>query len=336
MPPSSRNDVYDRDSNKKVIRTPRIDLTVIDQAYGPDADLYVDVLRVSYLASTEDIQIAFFDRRSELFTVLSHLTQESEEHEHDEISLSQRRFAERRMDAVVLAFRILKDSNLRQEYHQVRQGRLSRRANSYRAPLQKQTTQHQTIEESKLKLKTKPKAKSKANPMEEPTPKPKSKSIAKPVVKPKLKPKPIVKPISKQPVLLNAQRSERGRSSRRREISPDDVTTSDGETFATTDDETTTFTMDDMTEDDYSMVSRDVPRSMADRFRQRSEKYGGILSCFRENSFICRCTEEIQGTVSDSCGALDQVFNVFTLQERDINAVCSRIEKATQTLNRRD
>jgi hypothetical protein len=182
MPPSSRNDLYDRDSTKKVIRTPRIDLTVIDQAYGPDADLYVDVLRVSYLASTEDIQIAFFDRRSELFTVLSHLTQETEEHEHDEISLSQRRFAERRMDAVVLAFRILKDSNLRQEYHQVRQGRLSRRANSYRAPLQKQTTQYKTIEEPKLKTKTKPKAK----PMEEPTPKPKSKSIAKPVVKPKL------------------------------------------------------------------------------------------------------------------------------------------------------
>ena len=323
MPLSSRNDAIDRVSaTKKIMRTSRMDLTVIDQAYGPDADLYVDVLRVSYLASTDDIQIAFFDRRSELFSVLSHLTQETEEHEHDEISLSQRRFAERRMDAVVLAFRILKDSKLRQDYHQIRQGRLSRRANSLRAPLPKQTNRQKIVEEPK------PKPKTKVKPIAESKP--------KPIPKLKAKPKLIAKPKPKQPVLLNTQRTERGRSARRREIPPDDLPTSDGETFATTDDETTTFTVEDMTEDDYSMVSRDVPQSMADRFRQRSAKYGGILSCIRENSFICRCTDEIQGTVSDSCGALDQVFNVFTLQERDINAVCSRIEKAKETLTRQD
>ena len=56
------------------ILSDRFNLTVIDKAYGPSADLYVDVLRVSYLASDEEIQSAFFDRRSEIFTILSKIT----------------------------------------------------------------------------------------------------------------------------------------------------------------------------------------------------------------------------------------------------------------------
>ena len=97
-----------------------IDLSVIDEAYGKDADLYVDVLRVSGLSSPEEIKAAFFDRRSELFAILSKL---SEDDMVDEITMSQRQFAEQRMDAVVMAFRILKDPHTRKRYASMRKAR---------------------------------------------------------------------------------------------------------------------------------------------------------------------------------------------------------------------
>ena len=100
------------------------DLTVVDHAFGVFADLYSDILRVSVAATHEQIQLAYFDRRSELFTLLAKL--DSEKHPTEK-SIEQRLGAERKMDAVVLAVRVLGDGDTRLWYDQQRQERLMNR-----------------------------------------------------------------------------------------------------------------------------------------------------------------------------------------------------------------
>lgn len=80
---------------------------VIEYAFGKNANLYSDVLSVPADAGPAQIQSAFFDRRYELYEVLS---------KEDELSPTERHVAERRMDAVVAAFRILSNPKLRSEY----------------------------------------------------------------------------------------------------------------------------------------------------------------------------------------------------------------------------
>jgi hypothetical protein len=50
---------------------------------------------------------------------------------------------------------------------------------------------------------------------------------------------------------------------------------------------------------------------------------------------LCRLSEiksEIKGSINDTIDAVDQVLNAFTLQEKDIRAVTSRIDKASAQL----
>lgn len=296
-----RSDLLPAHPKKKITSTStRMDLSVVDAAYGEDADLYVDVLRVSRVASPEEIQVAFFDRRSELFAILSNLEQSAEE--EDEISSSQRLFAERRMDAVVLAFRILKNSNLRQLYHKVRQERLTRRAEAQR-PSKKAVTSGRSEPSYKPSA-----SRPKSNRTEPSTTR------------------------GRQPVLSHkpVRRTIAGPVSPRKQKERSFVAeSSDGETFLTwtTADSSKVSTDDETLEeasDDASIISRDLrPRSWNTK--------GGILSILTENRFVCKCVEEVQGTVSDSCSAFDQVINVFTLTKQDINAVTTRIEKAKKS-----
>jgi hypothetical protein len=96
-------------------------LLVIDEAFGPSADLYVDVLGVQPNASNGQIQHSYFDRREELFRLLNDI---DEDQEQDSITTSHRLHAERKLDAVVVAMRILGDSELRIEYDDMRFERL--------------------------------------------------------------------------------------------------------------------------------------------------------------------------------------------------------------------
>jgi hypothetical protein len=96
-------------------------LLVIDEAFGPSADLYVDVLGVQPNASNGQIQHSYFDRREELFRLLNDI---DEDQEQDAITASHRLHAERKLDAVVVAMRILGDPELRIEYDDMRFERL--------------------------------------------------------------------------------------------------------------------------------------------------------------------------------------------------------------------
>lgn len=86
-----------------------LNLRLIDDAFGPSSDLYRDVLGVKANASPEQIQRAYLSRRNDLFTLLEQGMNGS---------------AEREMDAVVLAMRILGDPSLRNHYDDLRNERM--------------------------------------------------------------------------------------------------------------------------------------------------------------------------------------------------------------------
>jgi hypothetical protein len=108
-----------------------MDLGTIDEAYGPFADLYSDVLQISVAASHQQIQLACLDRRSELFRNLSRLDArrsfEVEEERQALVVLEERRRIHGKIDSVALAARILGDPDHRLEYDVHRQGRLLNR-----------------------------------------------------------------------------------------------------------------------------------------------------------------------------------------------------------------
>jgi hypothetical protein len=108
-------------SKMSVMSNGNIDLSVAEAAYGKHCDLYRDVLQVHPKASAQKIQDAYFTRRKHLFQVLSHLEQSTEPRTKQ--SELKRRRAERKMDAVVSAVRILGDAELRVQYNEVRKRR---------------------------------------------------------------------------------------------------------------------------------------------------------------------------------------------------------------------
>jgi hypothetical protein len=92
-----------------------LDLQVVDDAFGPYADLYQDCLRVSTHATCREIHNAFFVKRRELLHKL--------EQGHD---------CQKQMDAVVLAVRILGDAERRAQYDDLRVERMFHRNASER------------------------------------------------------------------------------------------------------------------------------------------------------------------------------------------------------------
>lgn len=88
-------------------------LSVIDDVYGEDADIYHDVLGIPPTASVKTIKKAFLERRSELLHMPEALRVEEEQ---DDISVSHLIEAERKLDALLMAAHILADRNLRDVY----------------------------------------------------------------------------------------------------------------------------------------------------------------------------------------------------------------------------
>mmetsp|Transcript_27570 Transcript_27570/g.30927 ORF Transcript_27570/g.30927 Transcript_27570/m.30927 type:complete len:500 (+) Transcript_27570:196-1695(+) len=111
-----------------MVNNTALDLQVINETFGENADLYEDVLRVPTTATQEEIQLAYFDRRSELFTLLAKIDAAMKDPQSESSSsmmIDQRRYkAERQMDSVVFAVRILADPTLRILYDEIRPERV--------------------------------------------------------------------------------------------------------------------------------------------------------------------------------------------------------------------
>ena len=376
--------------------TDRLDLSAIDQAFGDFADLYSDVLRVSVLATHEQIQLAYFDRRSELFTLLAKIDAKPQ----NESSASERFQAERKMDAVVLAVRILGDPEQRLSYDRIRQDRLlnRRRAANGQLPgheplegrvgstldsvhsdsIEDPTMQHRSREEkhsskhnrqaSKLKKSRDRKSREDKAPREEKVSREeKAPREEKASRQDKAAPKE-AKAIREERretqhahVHTEEPRGEQKRkekkekenrkgsvlkkSSRKEKSAPEPVEEQEPDKHNivmqdTQDTET-------MTEDEGSLRDRkrgqhgeeerqdaedqetyatDLDGASVDE--KKETKKQDILSCITNSRILRNISDEISGACEDALVSVDQVFNAFTLTDKDIRAVTKRIDKA--------
>lgn len=104
-----------------------LNLSVVDEAYGNHSDLYLQVLQVKPNAGSAQIQEAYFDRRNELFHILSQMNRtdlEDTDHQKQRQQHQLQYNTERKMDAVVCAVRILGDPDLRLQYDDMRTERI--------------------------------------------------------------------------------------------------------------------------------------------------------------------------------------------------------------------
>lgn len=286
-------------------------LQVIDQAYGPCADLYVDVLRVSYMASDKEIQAAFFDRRSEIFAILSKLSCDDDS-ENDEIALSQRRFAERRMDAVVMAFRVLKGPESRKAYEKERERRIASRLASAStsisaSPAPEQKSSPEGVDEFDCPVHIEDAiSRNRMSPVG-------GASVSvETLAKEHRKTRPVVSP---RTTPKSRELVHRNDDSMGRDLSHGSTDESGGEH------------RDERSDRETSSHHNDVGRA-----RRRRKRLEGVIEKKSESSLVRTIADEVHGAYLDTMTAFDQVFNAFTLQEDDILAVCGRIEIAKKQL----
>jgi len=358
---------------------PAPNLEVIYAAYGELADLYKDVLQVKPSATAEQIQMAYFDRRSELFALLASIDSEEEQ---DDITASHRFHAERKMDAVVMAVRILGDEQLRQEYDNVMilktapkvsnktmkeptsviSGGASREPDGVYAGVgvtvpPSPNSHHNSPKKNKRRPPKRRSPRHVGSPVgsefpddcqSERIPSPvsssdeamyrhadpdyefvsparskgsskaskgnkKSKSKYQPVPPP---PPPPSLPKFNVDDSFEPQTEQIRR--KRDEIDDSSPMGHDESTLDRTWDDDATFLSDDWTYDD------------------TRRGHSTALSAVTSTGFVSRIQEEVAGTFEDTLVSFEQVLNAFTLQDRDIQAVMGRIDKAKRQLRKRN
>ena len=62
----------------------------------------------------------------------------------------------------------------------------------------------------------------------------------------------------------------------------------------------------------------------------KAEERSDMLSCITNSRILRNISDEISGACEDALVSVDQVFNAFTLTDKDIRAVTRRIDKAKQ------
>ena len=299
-----------------------LDLTVVDKAYGDFADLYSDVLRISVVATHEQIQLAYFDRRSELFTLLAKI----DSNPQDERTATERFQAERRMDSVVLAVRVLGDHDQRLQYDRMRQQRLlnRRRAEHGQLPGHEPTVSglDSVHEEEKPQRKSKTQRERSAEPSNK-NKKKHPKKVKKQRSHEEEEPA-VIAPLSSEledegeDILLNRsnETQETGNLTDESDRGERSLFSADTDEMRQDDNNTCGSTC-------YSVTSK----------HDDKKKGSGVLSCFSNSRILSNISDEISGACEDTLVSVDQVFNAFTLTDRDIRAVTKRIDKAKKQLD---
>jgi hypothetical protein len=317
-------------------------LTVVDQAYGDFADLYSDVLRVSVVATHEQIQLAYFDRRSELFTLLAKIDSKPQY----EQAASERFLSERKMDSVVLAVRILGDEQQRLRYDRMRQQRLlnRRRAEHGQLPGHEANQRvssgldsvaeddHHNQRQKEKRRQKKEKSRRPATPQQEelepqhaPSDKEKRKKKNSKEKKRRKDDSEVDPKIDDQEVIANGSD----------DTQDTDINLTDDDSLRDDRDRSLGQTdTDDMREDDVGGATCLNGYTSCDPATQEEgENRSGMLSCFSNSRVIKNISDEISGACEDTMVSVDQVFNAFTLTDKDIRAVTKRIDKAKKQLD---
>lgn len=327
------------------------DLSVVDQAFGVFADLYSDILRVSVAATHEQIQLAYFDRRSELFTLLAKL--DSEKHP-TEISTKERLVAERKMDAVVLAVRVLGDSDTRLWYDRQRQERLMNRRRAAHGQLPGHSPVKSRAGGSSLDSvapeeehhdRSSRRKKSRSELLKQPQPHPK-KSKKKGTKSPKegtaqsssdkkqteqqhqqhqQESSPIGGMRSKDTVDTEhmTEDDDSGRRGTRTATRPTTKSTTHKHNAAAQEKEQ----RQDQEDDEGESLGTDGTSFVPSR-SEKDEKKNDMLSVITNSRILRNISEELSGACEDAMVSVDQVFNAFTLTDKDITAVLKRIDRA--------
>lgn len=346
-----------------------LDLQVIDDAFGKTADLYGDVLKVPTVATQEQIQLAYFDRRSELFTLLAKIDARPQ----SDAMAAQRYNAERRMDSVVLAVRILGDPALRSAYNRLRPERLklpnsrSAAAAAARAPSPARAPSSNRWQLSQAAPATPaPAAGEKGGPaVVSPSPKGRDRrraaaaaaatatttevqALAPPAVR--THPPPSLR-MGADPSAGAAGSSRKDRAKKKKGPFPESAILRRGSSMSETSDNLTdedgtargftgrgesaieeSSTMESRQEDD-SRTNADTVDSASSAGNDATKTGSGVFSCFAASRTFKAITDEISGACEDTMVSVDQVFNAFTLTDKDIKAVSKKIDKAKRQLD---
>jgi hypothetical protein len=265
-----------------------LDLAVIDRGYGPFADLYSDVLRVNGAASDAQIQLAYFDRRAELFAVLAKLKVGSDDERGEWLQ------TERMMDAVVLAVRILGDPALRDVYDRTRDDRLVHRRRVKQGLPPGQEAQVRDASDSEI---TTNDTEAQNRPQWGGIQLSERKKLPVDNKENNLNDAPAV--------IASPSRSKKEKKSLKvqetREIS-----------------------------ESRRQGGGDVEKH---RKAERHAAKEGYMSWITQSRTIRRFSDEIGGACEDAMMSVDQVFNAFTLTEKDIRAVTKRIDRAKREMD---
>lgn len=352
----------------------KLDLKLIDETYGNDADLYDDVLRVPATASPDEIQLAYFDRRSELFTLLAKIDANARVTADKGSSMAsveqQRYLAEKKMDSVVFAVRVLGDSSLRKAYNGIRSERTGMTGYALKQSPSAGTANSTDASESSIDEDRNPQKSKRRQKQNQPSPTPNREPVQeshqeskekrslwgrkKRKKKKAMKDDPAtsmdmnltdssatdqeetkidIRPILKNPTPsrdydISPHEAVRRGAERRRNgtVEASDSLTADDDTKQ--DDDTRTFLGDD----GETFATGSVFTNIED---QKGVCGGddGMFGCLSGSSAFKRIVNEVSEACEDTLVSVDQVFNAFTLTDKDIKAVKKKIEKAKRQLD---
>ncbi|KAL3937650.1 MAG: hypothetical protein SGARI_002039, partial [Bacillariaceae sp.] len=314
------------------------------------SDLYEDVLQVATSATQEEIQLAYFDRRSELFTLLAKIDSKPQ----SEAMAQQRYKAERKMDSVVLAVRVLGDPTLRSVYDQLRTERIDPPFASQQTAATRQSPSSPRLVTPTAGNATEAFAEEgfESSAMGDTT----DAAIAKETIMPPPKE-------TKKKGLFQRGQSARKQSSRasakaakkkkaKEEAGLKKSASKDSRSSnVVSDDEENVILppsshrkVQNLIEDNLStaMESRQEDDTLAAETmdtvstiekEETDPKSSGVFSCLSGNKILRKMSDEISGAFEDTLVSVDQVFNAFTLTDKDIKAVTKKIHKAKRQLD---
>uniref|UniRef100_A0A7S3P9S9 J domain-containing protein n=1 Tax=Amphora coffeiformis TaxID=265554 RepID=A0A7S3P9S9_9STRA len=318
----------------------KLPLDAINEAFGPTADLYRDVLGVKSNASADQIQAAYFDRRNQLFQLLAELEASPTQ---NAATATKRLQAERKMDAIVMTLRILGDAETRSQYDDVRAERCpSRAAVGLAAPKGKAeaaTTKRRTFnmeEGGESATPTKPKSpksvlkKSSYNITVLTSDAEDSKDTTFDEMDEDDAPSPSRNSASAVSFGTEAARTHKTRKNKRkaRRVSPDEPRKGTGPHKKKPSE--VSQNLDD------SFISGIDPETDAESEAASQVSFRTMettLTTYEMNrGYFETIRDEIVGALDDTAQSFHQIFSVFTLREDEINAVTGRIDKARRQM----
>ncbi|KAG7351350.1 hypothetical protein IV203_010710 [Nitzschia inconspicua] len=353
---TSHRKQYHHSSSKQ---NQHLDLKVIDDAFGKHSDLYEDVLQVASSATQEEIQLAYFDRRSELFTLLAKIDSKPQ----SEGMVNQRFKAERKMDSVVLAVRVLGDPTLRAVYDQLRPVRLREPAATPKltSPARMQPAAPRLVtptvtadaagffDDGNSEIydsSTLGDSQSlDVGPTELPQVSPPASHRQREA---RNKKEDAISPKSGHKTSKNQKKNRHHndsdgkdlKKSNSKDTEATDVISDEGNVIPPPSsqrkvqnliEDNLSVAMESRQEDD--TLAADTMDTLSTTEKDAVLKSSGVFSCFSGSRILRKVSDEISGAFEDTLVSVDQVVNAFTLTDKDIKAVTKKIHKAKRQLD---